>query len=138
MWSVSRGLCSSLVSHREEPAAITAQILLENKYINSATSALPAKKYYIISGTFSLSNQGCALAAPSGPWHLTYTGEQKILAFFVDVIYWVPRFHRFRALASLQLFFLEHSLAQCCKPATFPGSTVEILNRMFYLLALPQ
>ena len=77
-----------------------------------ATALLKTSQNFIVSRqSQSLSSQGCALAAPSGPWLLTYTGEQKILAYFVDIIYWAPGFHRFRALASRQLFFLEHSLA---------------------------
>ena len=57
-----------------------------------------------------ISNQGCALVEPSGPWCLTFVlGRLENLSFFIEIICWAPGFHKFRALGSLQ-FFLEHSL----------------------------
>ena len=49
---------------------------------------------------------GCTLAEPSGPWRLTFDlGRLKQFTFFIQIIYWAPRFHSFRALG-----FLEFSL----------------------------
>ena len=54
--------------------------------------------------------QGCALAESGGPWHLTFAlGQLENLRFFIQIIYWDPRFYSFRALGSVQ-FSLEHSL----------------------------
>ena len=39
----------------------------------------------------NLTNQGCALTEPGGPWHLTFTlGRLENLRFFIQIICWVP------------------------------------------------
>ena len=54
--------------------------------------------------------QGCALAEPSGPWHLTFALQQlenlSFLSYKSSAEH--PRFYRFKALGSLQ-FSLGHS-----------------------------
>ena len=38
-----------------------------------------------------IDHQGCALAEPSGPWHLTYAlGQLENLRFFIRIICWAP------------------------------------------------
>ena len=35
--------------------------------------------------------QGCALAEPGGPWHLTFAlRQQEHLRFFIQIICWAP------------------------------------------------
>ena len=35
--------------------------------------------------------QGCALAEPGGPWHLTFAlGQLENLRFFIQIICWAP------------------------------------------------
>ena len=41
--------------------------------------------------TFSKEIQGCALAEPGGPWHLTFAlGRLENLSLFIQIICWAP------------------------------------------------
>ena len=59
-----------------------------------------------------ISQRGCALAEPDGPWRLTFAlGRLGNLIFYIQSYAGHPRFYSFRALGSFQ-FPLEHSLGQ--------------------------
>ena len=65
--------------------------------------------YKWVPTTYCRGNQGCALAEPGSPWHLTFAPWRlKNLSFLNKTYAEHPTFCGFRALGSLQ-FSLEHS-----------------------------
>ena len=50
--------------------------------------------------------EGCALAEPSGPWHLTFEpGQLENLTFFIQIICYAGHsgFHSFRAMGPINV-----------------------------------
>ena len=52
-------------------------------------------------------SQGCALAEPDGPWHLTFAlGRLENLRFSIQIICWAPQILQFQS-TGLPLIFLR-------------------------------
>ena len=90
--------------------------LLEASFKTNVSFQLQSIQRLFPFGKFTCTSQGCALAEPSGPWHLTFAlGRLENLVFF----------HTNYMLGTLDFTVSEH-----WAPFNFPWSTV-LLHKSF-------